>query len=73
MYLGIKYTSFISSDPLFPIPVVLSEPAPPGLLADIQPVLPLRPLGLQAGATAAAPLPQVAAVCCAALPALPSG
>lgn len=49
-----------------------SEPAPSSLLSDIQPVFPLGPLGLQTGAAAAASLPQVAAVCCATLPALPS-
>lgn len=52
--------------------LTLSEPASSGLLSDFQPVLPLGPFSLQTGATAAASLPQVATICCATLPALPS-
>lgn len=58
---------------LFPLCfLTLSEPAPSSLLTDFQPLLPLGPFSLQTGAAAAASLPQVATICCATLPALPS-
>lgn len=53
--------------------LTLSESAPSSLLSDFQPVLPLGSFSLQTGASAAAALPQVAAICCTALPALPVG
>lgn len=52
--------------------LTLSEPASSGLLSDFQLVLPLGPFSLPTGATASASLPQVATICCATLPALPS-
>lgn len=52
--------------------LTVSESAPSSLLSDFQPVLPLGPFSLQTGATAAASFPQVATICCATLPALPS-
>lgn len=56
-----------------PCSLTLSESAPSSLLPDFQPVLPVRPLGLQTGAPAAAPFPQIATVRHFPLPALPSG
>lgn len=53
--------------------LTLSESAPSSLLPDFQPVLPIRPLGLQTGAPAATPFPQIATVRHFPLPALPSG
>lgn len=53
--------------------LTLSESAPPSLLPDFQPVLPVRPLSLQTGASAAAPFSQIASLRHFPLPALPSG
>lgn len=53
--------------------VTLSQSPPSSLLPDFQPLLPVRPLGLQTGALAAASLPQIATIRHFPLSALPSG